>query len=348
MGDFIFSCCGASNAMSEEKTTKKKETASWESEMNDSKGTWERSKSVYRDFPETVDQRDHLVLYAAAACPWASRINLMIGLLGMRDVIPVVLCDPVMGIIDKETEQTGWVFSDEYPDTLNHKRTLKEVYEINNPDHASKSTTPALFDKKQGKVIHNESILMAKKIYEQRHLGTHPEVELFPDDLVEEIDALYEELYEPLLNGVYRAGFAGTQEVLDEVTESMFAVLEQLDQRLGKQRYILGDRFSFGDVIVFPTLLRFDFVYHVHFKCSRHRVQDYANLRGYVQELWQLPHEVQTVNHLDSICQHYYRSHYLINPRGLIARPSRAWLDQPHGRTHLPAAAPFWFMQHPQ
>ena len=190
----------------------------------------------------------------------------------------------------------GWVFDEEHPDTINGCQTLKQVYELNNPDHNSRNTTPMLFDKEAKKVMHNESQIMAKLIYDNcRHLGEHPEVELYPEGSDEEMKRIYDELYEPLLNGVYKAGFSTTQEALDEATEPMFELLAKLDEKLGKQRFLYGDgkKFTMADIFLFPTLLRFDFVYHIHFKCSFKRIQDHPNLREYVKEIWQFPHVVQ-------------------------------------------------------
>ena len=204
-----------------------------------------------------------------------------------------------------------------------------------------------LFDTKEKQALHNESQIMAKLIYDNcRHLGEHPEVELYPEGSDKEMESIYDELYSPLLNGVYRAGFSTTQEALDEVTEPMFELLAKLDEKLGKQRFLYGDgkKFTMADIFLFPTLLRFDFVYHIHFKCSFKRIQDHPNLREYVKEIWSWP-TVQSCNKLDDICAHYYKSHTGVNPHGRIARVDRSWLSEAHNRDRLPIAKEEWFMK---
>lgn len=324
-------------------STAKPKTLSWESELNDEKGTWERTRCVYREAPPS-DEADRYVLYASHACPWATRVKMLLDMLGLGDAIAVIDSDPVFGVIEEDTQQTGWVFSEEYPDPLYGKSTLKDVYLLGNPEHDTKSTTPMLWDTRERRVLHNESQEMAPILHDLfRARAAHPEVDLYPEDLRQAIDDLYADLYEPLLNGVYRAGFASKQEVHDEVVDVLFAKLDELEARLSSQRWVLGDRFTFADIILFPTLWRFDFVYNIHFKCSLRRVQDYPALSGYVREIYSWP-VVKRSNSVELTREHYYTSHYVINPHRLIAKVDLSWMDRAHGRDHLQQRAPQWFM----
>ena len=182
---------------------------------------------------------------------------MFLGFMGLRNHIQYVYCYPIFGEIDNEGN-TGWQFKDpDFKDSINGCKTLMEVYELNNPDHNSKATTPVLFDKKEKKVMHNESQLLAKALFDIfGKSGEHPEVDLYPKDLEQEIDEFYSYVYDDLLNGVYKAGFCSKQEVLDEVTTALFKKLDLLEERMSKQRYVLGDRFTFADIMLFPTLLR--------------------------------------------------------------------------------------------
>ena len=204
-----------------------------------------------------------------------------------------------------------------------------------------------LWDSQEQRVINNESQEMALLIHDRfREHAEHPEVDLYPKELRPAIEAFYDEVYGPLLNGVYRAGFATKQGAHDEVVEAMFAKLDELDARLSERRWVLGDRFTFADIMLFPTLWRFDFVYNIHFKCSLRRVYDYPALRGYVREIYGWP-LTRRSNSVELTRAHYYRSHYTVNPQGLVAKVDLGWMDEPHGREQLPSQAPEWFMRRP-
>ncbi len=318
-------------------------TLSWESELNDEEGTWERTESAYREAPPS-DEAGRYVIYGSHACPWATRVKMLIDMLGLDQAIAVIDSDPVFGVIQEDTGQTGWVFSDDYPDPLYGKASLKEIYLLGNPEHDSKSTTPMLWDTQTKRVLHNESQEMAPILHDRfRARAEHPEVDLYPEDLRGAIDEFYADVYDPLLNGVYRAGFASKQGVHDRIVDTLFAKLDELEARLRGQRWVLGDRFTFADIILFPTLWRFDFIYNIHFKCSLRRVQDYPALRGYVREIYSWP-LVKRSNSVELTREHYYTSHYVINPHRLIAKVDLSWMDRPHGRGHLTAQEPDWFM----
>ena len=318
------------------------EVASWETDI-DAEGGWQRSSSVYRNAPPT-NEAGRYVVYGSHACPWATRVKTLLYMLGLEQVLPYIDCDPVFGVIDEATQRTGWVFSEDYPDPLYGQPTLKDVYLLGNPEHASKSTTPMLWDKQRKAVLHNESWDMIPLLHDNfREHAQHPEVDLLPQELRADIDARYKALYEPLLNGVYRAGFATQQEAYEQILDAMFATLDELEQLLSKQRWLMGERFTFADVILFPTLWRFDFVYAIHFKCARRRVRDYPALSAYVREIYSWPLTRQC-NALEQTRTHYYRSHYNINPHRIIAQVDVSWMDEPHGREGLAAAESLWFM----
>ena len=193
-------------------------------------------------------------------------------------------------------------------------------------------------------MIHNESRELVVLLHDQfRAHAEHPEVDLFPTPLRAELEAFYDQVYEPLLNGVYRAGFALTQAVHDAAVADVFAALDGLERRLAKQRWVMGDRFSFADVVLFPTLWRFDFVYAIHFKCSRRRIRDYPALSAYVREVYSWP-TTRASNVAELTRRHYYRSHYTINPQRIVAKVDLSWMDAAHGREGLAQREAHWFM----
>lgn len=324
--------------------SKPPEVASWETDMDADKGGFQRSRSPYRSPPPTAEAGRYVV-YGSHACPWATRVKMLLFMLGLEDAVRYVDCDPVFGVIDEATQRTGWVFSEAYPDPLHGQPTLKDVYLLGNPRHDSKSTTPMLWDARDQAVLHNESWEMVPLLHDRfRAHAEHPEVDLLPADLRGAIDARYQALYEPLLNGVYKAGFASKQAVYEQAVDAIFEALDGLEALLSKQRWMLGERFTFADVIVFPTLWRFDFVYAIHFKCGRRRIRDYPALSAYVREMVSWP-VIRACNRVEQTREHYYRSHYNINPHRIVAKVDLGWMDAPHGREGLAAAEPLWFMR---
>ena len=321
----------------------KPEVVSWESDLK-ADGTFKRMASAYRE-PAPTDEPDRYVVYGSHACPWATRVKMLLRMLGLEEVVGYVDCDPVFGVIDEATKRTGWVFSERWPDPLYGEPTLKDVYLRGNPSHASKSTTPMLWDRAQQRVLHNESQEIALHLHDDfRKRARHPEVDLYPQDMRGQIDAFYADVYEPLLNGVYRAGFATDQASLDAVLDEVFEALDGLEALLATQRWMLGEHFTFADVIVFPTLWRFDFIYAIHFKCSRRRIRDYPALSAYVREIYSWP-LTRRCNEVEHTRMHYYRSHYNINPQRLVAKVDLGWMDAPHGRERLAGGEPLWFMR---
>ncbi len=304
----------------------------------DKDGRFVRSETTFRErvtadgssgFPA---EKGRYHLYVAAACPWAHRTVLLRKLKGLEEVISLSIVDPFMG-------SGGWVFSDApgaIPDTVNGASYLREVYQKADPNYTGRVTTPVLWDKEKGTIVNNESreiIRMLDKEFEELAAA---DVDFCPDDLQEEVDRTIDEIYEPVNNGVYRSGFASTQAAYDEAVTELFEALDRWEVVLGERRYLCGGRVTEADWCMFTTLVRFDPVYHYHFKCNLRRVADYPNLGGYLKDLYQYPGVAETVD-FDHIKQHYYTSHESVNPRRIVPRGPLLDLESPHGREKLSA-----------
>jgi len=293
------------------------------------KGRFERSESRFRDwitadgssgFPAEAG-RYHL--YVAYACPWAHRTLIFRALKGLEDMISVSVVEPLM-------LENGWTFA-EGADSVNASRYLYEVYLKADPNYSGRVTVPVLWDKKTGTVVSNESaeiIRMLNSAFDG--LGAAPG-DYYPEPLRTEIDAVNDRVYHTVNNGVYKAGFATTQEAYEEAVTALFDSLDWLEDRLSRQRYLAGDRPTEADWRLFTTLARFDAVYHGHFKCNLRRLADYPNLWALTRELYQVPGVAETVN-LDHIKRHYYGSHKTINPTGIVPKGPVLDFTEPHGR----------------
>lgn len=266
-------------------------------------------------------------LYVSMACPWAHRTLIFRSLKGLEDMISISVVNAFMG-------DEGWVFDDGddvIPDTVNHKTHLHQIYTLAQPDYTGRVTVPVLWDKQRNTIVSNESseiIRMFNTAFDA--VGARPG-DYYPESLREEIDSLNDLIYPNINNGVYRAGFATTQQAYEEAVTDVFNGLDVLEERLAKQRYLTGDATTEADWRLFTTLVRFDAVYVGHFKCSKRRIVDYPNLWGYLRDLYQLPGIAPTVK-LDHIKQHYYRSHESINPTRIVPVGPQIDLTQPHGR----------------
>jgi putative glutathione S-transferase len=302
----------------------------------DTKGHFVRDETQFRDrvtadgssgFPAEAG-RYHL--YVSLACPWAHRTLIARRLLGLEDAISVSVVHPHMG-------ENGWELRDypgTTPDTVNHARFLHEVYTRAVPDYTGRVTVPVLWDKQTNRIVCNDSRLVLRMLSRELATVGTGRVDLCPPDLERAIERELDELYQPVNNGVYRAGFATTQEAHEEAVQELFRALDALDTRLSHQRYLLGSRFTEADICLFTTLLRFDAVYHYHFKCNLRRVADYPALSAYARDVFQLPGVSETCN-LDHIKRHYFTSHPHINPSGIIpVGPPQDWWAQ-HGRERL-------------
>ncbi|NVB42491.1 glutathione S-transferase family protein [Pseudenhygromyxa sp. WMMC2535] len=272
------------------------------------------------------DGRYHL--YVSWACPWAHRTLIMRALQGLERAIDISVVDHYMG-------EDGWRFDPSVPgatkDAILGSRYLREVYVAADAHYTGRVTVPVLWDRETGTVVNNESRELARMLdHEFVALAEHP-IDLAPADTCAEIEATIDAIYEPINNGVYKAGFASSQAAYEEAVGELFAALDHWEQVLGRQRWLVGDRPSEADIFLFTTLIRFDLVYHTHFKCNRRRIVDYPNSWGFVRELYQAPGVAQTCN-FEHIRKHYYRSHPKVNPSRIVAVGPQLELDSAHGR----------------
>ncbi len=279
------------------------------------------------DFPAEAG-RYHL--YIAWACPWAHRTAILRRLKGLEDAIGLSAVGSFMG-------DDGWAFYDEpgvISDDVNGAHFLREVYVKADPGYTGRVTTPVLWDKEQETIVNNESREIIRMLDTEFGGISAADADFFPEDLRGEIDTTIDAIYEPINNGVYRSGFATTQEAYEEAVTDLFDALDHWEEVLGTRRYLCGDRITEADWCLFPTLVRFDAVYHGHFKCNLKRIADYPNLQGYLKDLYQQPGVAETVN-LDHIKRHYYRSHESINPTRIVPKGPILNLTNPHGRERL-------------
>ena len=267
-------------------------------------------------------------LYVSYACPWAHRTLIFRALKGLEDHITVSVVHPDM--LDD-----GWTFETDFAgttgDDLFGKPFLRDIYTQAQPDVSGRVTVPILWDKKTGQIVSNESSEIIRMFNSAFNDLTGNDTDYYPQDLREQIDAINARVYDEVNNGVYKSGFATTQEAYDEAVVTLFDALDWLEGILSENRYLTGDRLTEADWRLFTTLVRFDLVYHLHFKCNRKRIIDYPNLWGYTRELYQVPGVTNTV-HFDHIVRHYHYSHDTINPNRIIPiNPVLDW-DAPHGR----------------
>jgi glutathionyl-hydroquinone reductase len=205
------------------------------------------------------------------------------------------------------------------------------VYTLARPDYTGIVTVPVLFDKQRRTIVNNESAEIIRMLNGEFDAWGDARVDFYPRTLRAEIDTVNELVYERVNNGVYKAGFAESQEAYEEAFDELFATLDELETRLARQRYLAGDRITEADWRAFTTLVRFDSVYHYHFKCNRRRLRDYPALWAYTRELYQVPGVAETVD-LRHIKQHYYMSHPQLNPRRLVPKGPEIDFLEPHGR----------------
>lgn len=252
-------------------------------------------------------------LYVSLACPWASRTLMIRTLKGLEDMISISVVHPLM-------LEHGWTFEEGegvIGDPIFQARYLHEIYTAVKPDYTGRVTVPVLFDKKTKTIVNNESseiIRMLNTAFDGLGAKSGNYV---PDQWLEEIDVVNDFVYHRINNGVYKAGFATKQEVYEEEVTTLFAALDQMEERLAGQDYLVGNRLTEADIRLFTTLVRFDAVYFGHFKCNLKPLTAYPNLWAYTKRIYQLPGMAQTVN-FDHIKRHYYGSHKTINPTGVI------------------------------
>ena len=295
----------------------------WKNEgyEKDDKGRFQRNPTTFRDritadgssgFP-AVANRYHL--YVSYACPWAHRTLIMRSLKGLTDAISISVVDPLMA-------EDGWEFSDfrgTIPDTVNDTKYLREVYAIADSNYTGRVTVPILWDKETSTIVNNESREIIRMFDTEFKDIASNEVDLYPQGLEDKVDKAIDDIYNPINNGVYKAGFAKSQSAYEEAVTELFAALDYWENILAKQKYLCGDSLTEADICMFTTLFRFDAVYYVHFKCNLRHIWDYPNLWNYLKNIYHYPGVKETCN-LEHIKLHYYQSHPHINPSGIVPK----------------------------
>ncbi|HEX5194289.1 MAG TPA: glutathione S-transferase C-terminal domain-containing protein [Solirubrobacteraceae bacterium] len=294
-------------------------------------GSFRRQDSTFRAFVSDDGSTEFPVaagryhLYVARACPWAHRTLIGRALMGLEEAISVSYVDPIR-------DERGWRFTDRgYVDSANGFRYLSEAYRASDPDYDARATVPVLWDRERATIVNNESgdvLRMLSTVFSP--LASHP-VELVPERLRSEIDALNRLIYDNVNNGVYKAGFATRQDAYERAVMTLFQTLDELDLRLADSRFLFGPEPLETDWRLFTTLVRFDAVYQIHFKCSIRKLVEYEYLWPYARDLYQWPGVAATVD-FDEIRAHYYRTHPMINPSELVAMLPAASFEEPADR----------------
>ncbi|WP_435363686.1 glutathione S-transferase family protein [Haloarchaeobius sp. DYHT-AS-18] len=311
-------------------------------ESTNDDGEFDRQETSFRDWIATDDDarfqpepgRYHL--YASRACPWAHRAMIVRRLLGLEDAVS-------MDIVDPYRDTDGWQFTPEKddctPDSIMGADYLRELYTAADDSFTGRVTVPVLWDREEETIVNNESEEIIKMFADAMvDVGTTG-VDLYPAELRSEIDAVIEDIYNPINNGVYRAGFAASQSAHENAVTELFDALDHWNEVLADQRYLVGDRLTLADVCLFTTLVRFDEVYHTHFKCNVRHITDYEQLWGHTRELYQLPGVAESVN-MAHIKEHYYTTHGDLNPRRLVPVGPDPAFTESHGRGDLPGGPP--------
>lgn len=309
-------------------------------------GRFQRSQSVWRNWitpdgsagpsgqGDFAAEAGRYHLYVSHACPWAHRALIFRALKGLGDVISVSAVHPLM-------LQDGWTFERDFPgatgDTLFGEAFLRDIYLRADPKATGRVTVPVLWDKQRQTIVSNESAEIIRMFNSAFDGLTGNRDDYWPTDLHGQIQALNDRIYDTVNNGVYKAGFATTQAAYDEAVGPLFDSLDWLDELLSRQRYLTGPRLTEADWRLFTTLLRFDLVYHTHFKCNRRWLREYPALWAWTRELFQKTGVADTV-HFDHIVTHYYCSHRNINSHAIIPiNPVIDW-HEPHDRDELKGA----------
>lgn len=288
---------------------------------SDDKGAYKRQQRSFRDFISPTSEvfkpesgRYHL--YVSYACPWATRALIYRELKGLTDHISVSVVHP-------DLLENGWQFGTDYEgateDEVNGFKYLYEVYQKADSNVSTSVTVPVLWDKFTNTIVNNESSEIIRMFNSSFNELTGSQLDFYPEKLRPEIDQLNDDIYDSINNGVYRSGFAKTQEAYDEAVEGLFKSLDKLEERLENKKYLLGSTLTEADLRLIPTLLRFDIVYYVHFKCNVRRISDYKNLSRYTRELYEMK-EIKNSTNFDHIKRHYYYSHKDINPYRIVPK----------------------------
>ncbi len=321
----------------------------WQDSWYDTKksgGRFERSKSQFRDWvtrdgaPAEGRERGFKAepgryhLYVSLACPWAHRTLIFRKLKKLEDVISVSVVHHFMG-------EHGWTFLAEdgaTGDDLYGFDYLHQIYTKADPNYSGRVTVPVLWDKQTETIVSNESADIIRMFNEAFDEWGDASLDFYPKALRSEIDAVNDRVYDAVNNGVYKSGFATTQDAYEEAFDALFSELDSLEDRLSRQRYLAGDRMTEADWRLFTTLVRFDAVYVGHFKCNLRRIADYPNLSNYLRELYQVPGVAETVD-MVHIKHHYYGSHETINPTRIVPKGPALDFDAAHDRDRFRKAA---------
>jgi glutathionyl-hydroquinone reductase len=271
--------------------------------------------------------RDRYHLYVALACPWAHRTAIMRTLKGLEEVVSMSIVEPLYG-------PHGWRFGTSpgtTPDTVNGASELAEIYLRADSRYSGRVSVPVLWDKERRTIVNNESAEIIRMFNDAFGRFTNVRTDYYPPALREEIDRVNALVYQNVNNGVYRAGFATSQAAYEEAFRALFAVLDEVEQRLSRQRYLVGKDITEADWRLFTTLVRFDAVYYSHFKCNLRRIIDYPNFSNYLRDLYQQEGVAATVN-MDHIKRHYYGSQRQVNPTGIVPLGPQLDFSAPHDR----------------
>jgi len=301
-----------------------------------SEGAFLRQDDAFREWVSEDGSSKHPAargryhLYVSLACPWAHRTIIVRKLKQLENVIGMTVVDPIR-------DDRGWAFREgqaHSTDPVNGFQFLSEAYRANDPAYRGRVTVPALWDRETKRIVSNSDDDIMRMLNTAFNQFTESAVDLYPVDLRQEIDQLNEDIYEQVNDGVYRAGFATSQSAYEQAVRRLFEALDVLESRLNTQRYLFGMNPVETDWRLFVTLIRFDAVYHGHFKCNIRRIVDYPNVFGYLKDLYQYDDVAETVN-MDHIKRHYYITHDDINPTGIVPLGPDQDLRSPHGREHL-------------
>ena len=309
-------------------------------------GRFERSRSQFRDWvtadgaPAEGRQRgfkaepDRYHLYVSLACPWAHRTLIVRKLKRLEDVLPVDVVHHFMG-------ENGWTFLKEdgaTGDSLYDSAFLHQIYTRADPRYSGRVTVPVLWDRKEETIVSNESSEIIRMMNQAFDAWGDGSLDLWPEPLRAQIEAINDRVYPAINNGVYRAGFATTQAAYEEAFGEVFSALDEMEEKLARDRYLVGGRLTEADIRLFTTLVRFDAVYHGHFKCNLRRIEDYPNLANYLRDLNQMPGVADTVD-MRHIKAHYYASHHTINPTRIVPKGPALDFSAPHDRGRFGEAA---------
>ncbi|MGQ4554548.1 glutathione S-transferase C-terminal domain-containing protein [Halobellus sp. GM3] len=302
-------------------------------EATNEEGEFDRDETSFRDWvrndpdAEFPAESGRYHVYISRACPWAHRVAMTRRLKGLEDDISLSIVEPVR-------YDDGWEFSETHPDPLYGEAYLRDVYTRADSEYTGRVTVPVLWDRERETIVNNESREIMRML--DTEFDGANDVDLWPEGHREEVDETIDSIYESINNGVYRAGFADTQEAYESAVADLFDALDRWESVLDERRFLAGEVLTEADVAMFVTLVRFDHVYHTHFKCNRRAIHEYPNLWNYTKELYQLPGVAETVN-LDHITRHYYMSHDDLNPKRLVPTGPDIGFSEPHDRDRLPA-----------